>query len=761
MADMSAPLSPPVPETHVVVARHVSYRAAPSLSAPVVRMAPLPRFSQVTGPVVDTGDGPFLQTVVGYLPLTGHDGGQLLARDKSAEDRGNLADDLDPELAARRGDRQRLHDEYGERYPPCHLTTKLIGDRVGVGLQVLFSTLKWYGLVMLALAAAAVPPLVLNAGGYQADRWTNSSALSRLSLGNVALDPGGADDVKVEAGLDFLVVAGTVVLMVVLNQRNWAAEISTDARNETAADHAVFVDGLPPETTGADVWAFAAAFSAVAGAASGPFEIVQDMTFACRDARWLVEARSELELERARQAQYRAWGWTPTETEAARLQRLESTVEDLERESATAECSGGAVIVFRQAAHADAVLDWVGDETGCQAFGGSLVCCGADDAPAFHVGGDDLAVQVRRAAEPSEIDWRHFGVPLRDRLVGSLASYLMSGVAIAAAAVASWQLEAWARDGRECPGSTDRCPELKCGQDQPARLAAVAVVTAGLNTALRTLVTWATDYELARSRTGREVSLLRKLSVAYVSNTVLIYWFVVDRDQWYVAGGLAELATLIAVANALAQPLMLVLQPTFYVWRWWAARRAPSQADLDLAYLPWDFDLAEAYALVIKTLAVALLFGQIAPLIYPVTAVALALLYWSLKYTLARHSRHPPAYTAAARDTFRTAVALLLIGHVVVSAVVYRDETCAPRYRRECGGEGRACGSQLAGLLWVGAGAVLAGYLAVPVRCYPDMFRPAPVDYSGQRPFPRAGLETQHRELQDGPGSWSYRLPSP
>lgn len=750
-------------ETHVVV-RPVQLLDTPG--GAVLPFAPLPRFTQVTGSVVDEDDGAYLETSAGYLPLAGADGSQLLARDKSAEDAHDLTGPMLRTTAARRAQGARLHDEYGDPYPVCQLTTRLIGDRVGVGLQILFATVKWYCGVVALMAAAAVAPVVLNSGGYQQDSWGNSTALSRLSLGNVALDPDGADDVEVQAGLDLVVVLATVALMVTLNQRNWAAEITTDERNATAADYGLILDGVPADATSQDVFRFAAQFHDMARARdpAAPFEIVEDMTYACRDARELVDARAELALERARAAQYAAW-WGADD---AAVDDLVDRVARLEDELRQAYCSGTALVVLRHAAHAEAVLDWVGAETGWRAFGGSLVCCGDSELPAFAVGdaadpaadgaADDDAVQVRRAPEPTEIAWRNLGVPLRKRVLGTVASYLISAVAIAAAALAAWQLESWARADPLCGGLPDDCPDYSCGDDNRGRLVVVALATSALNGALRTLVTWATDYELARSRTDREVSLLRKLSVAYVFNTVLVYWFVVDRGQWYVASGLAELATLIAGANAVTQPLMVVCRPSFYAWRYLAACRATTQADLDAAYAPWDFDLAEAYAVVIRTLAIALLFGQIAPLIYPVTAVALLLLYWSLKAALAWHSRHPPAFTAAARDTFRSVVTMLLIGHVVVSAVVYRDDACDPRFRAECGGGGRSCGSQSAGLIWVGAGAVLLVYLVVPQSLYPAVFRPAVVDCP-QHPFPQPGLETRHRELQDGPGSWTYRLP--
>merc|ERR1711981_682090 len=110
---------------------------------------------------------------------------------------------------------------------------------------------------------------------------------------------------------------------------------------------------------------------------------------------------------------------------------------------------------------------------------------------------------------------------------------------------------------------------------------------------------------------------MRKLCFAYVANTVVLFFIVISSDEWYTSGGLAELAVLLAAGNAFVPTVVQILLEYRFIERKYYGSKAITQAALDAAYEPPDFDLSEAYASTFKTIALGFLFGTLSPIVYP------------------------------------------------------------------------------------------------------------------------------------------------
>merc|ERR1712166_867845 len=214
--------------------------------------------------------------------------------------------------------------------------------------------------------------------------------------------------------------------------------------------------------------------------------------------------------------------------------------------------------------------------------------------------------------------------------------------------------------------------------------------------------------------------------------------------------------------------------------QWWNAHKATTQSDLNSAYAPYHFDLSEAYASVVKTVAIALLFGQMSPLVYPFSAITMGILYGTWKYKLVYQSRQPPLFSSALRDQFRKIVLVLLMAHIIVGCFVYKQNPCAAKFKAECtpGGPTSDCGNT-GGAVAVGliGSLALLVYLFLPASCYEKCFecclgKEQKLDdadggmldvHGNSRLFPgsvtAASIEVAIKEKQNGKDSWTYKLP--
>jgi len=259
----------------------------------------------------------YVYTPGGYLPLFDEndldDKGNpkpLLFEDK--EDQKNRmekkqiedGDLLSVDWAKKRAEGKRLTDDRGNHFSYCSLSMSGIGNHTGAGLQIYFNTLKWYGALFFIFTLLAIHPLALNSGGYQEDSWQNSTGFTRISFGNVALDPSNDSDVGAEAAWDVITIITAFVFLAVVSRKNFLIAADQNARNTTAADYAIMLKDLPPQTTKYDIIdyfskaEFLTSFSGskidmVRANDRIPGPLIKDNCFTCVDVQDLVNHLAE------------------------------------------------------------------------------------------------------------------------------------------------------------------------------------------------------------------------------------------------------------------------------------------------------------------------------------------------------------------------------------------------------------------------------------------------------------------------------------
>jgi len=822
----------------------------------------------IRGPVIDGENGQqYVYTPAGYLPVLDEADDDkdkklkpLLFEDQEdnkerlEERRVDEAEEMDVEWAQKRADHKRLTDVRGNHFSYCSLTEEKIGDTTGAGLQIYFGTLKWYGALFFIVTLLAIHPLALNAGGYQEDSWQNSTGFTRVSLGNMALDPSNDSNVGAEAAWDVITIIAAFLFLAIFNRRNEVIASQQDASNCTAADYAIMLKNLPPQTTKYDIMDYfsKAEFlqyfanskvDLVRASDRPPGPLVKDNCFTCVDVHDLTlhlpyykkskkRLRSlELSIERDRRKLVLDNGMDQAQSDALskKVEQNEAKVQKNEEKHNKArdkyeellqiklkkqgldecqhakdrcrcgemeclqqlqtDCSGYAFAVLKDPQMATAILEWFQSRE--QWWMPSQWCCGSSATPPMlYVAAlkKQVAVKIERAPEPAEIYWENFALTSGKRLLIRIMTTLLTLVVCLVTGLVVWFLEGWARDGRECPVSNTSCPNYSCGDKTQlrGRTIIIALVTILLNSGIRFFVTYINGLEQPKNRTESETNLLLKLSIAYVLNTVIIHFVVITSyDQWYISGGLAELATLISLSNSIVPSLVAVVRADERLEQWWNARKATTQSELKSAYAPYHFDLSEAYASVVKTVAIALLFGQMSPLVYPISAITMGILYATWKYKLVYQSRQPPLFSSALRNQFRKIVLLLVMAHIVVGCFVFKQNSCAAKFKVECsaGGSTSDCGNT-GGAVAVGliGSLTLLLYLFLPMSCYKNCFElcigkeqewqdggednNGILDaYGNSRLFPGSvtgsRIEVKIKEKQHGQGSWTYKIPDP
>ena len=283
------------------------------------------------------------------------------------------------------------------------------------------------------------------------------------------------------------------------------------------------------------------------------------------------------------------------------------TEGELFQEEKEAEYTTGyAFVTFRRSAHMNAVVD-IWQRGGVAAllrymsfnYKLSSQCC---SPPPLFLG--EHRLHVTRAPEPSEINWENFEISNSNRMMRLTLSYLCTLVIVGLAAVAIVFTER-ARDNatKETVG-TDFTTKTKIYGITVGAAIGVTVT----NMVASFIVQHLTDWELHVVKTEFETSFFVKLFFAYVMNTTALAFIIKDVDEWYIQGGLVETGIYVMVANAVIPDLMEIIRPTDILMRWWYGRKCLTQRDLNRVFAPPEYHIAERYAAVCRTIALALLY---------------------------------------------------------------------------------------------------------------------------------------------------------
>lgn len=180
---------------------------------------------------------------------------------------------------------------------------------------------------------------------------------------------------------------------------------------------------------------------------------------------------------------------------------------------------------------------------------------------------------------------------------------------------------------------------------------------------------------VAYAETLTNESASTSLEDAFAADRAIVSNIVGDGD-YYTPAGLLPQVIIVAVLDGafllLNELITAVLTPLLS--RWWGRRTAASQPMMDHFYDPPMMNISLCYALMIKTAAICLVFAPAAPAIYFISGVSLLLMCFVQKISLVKVYRRPPLLDDEIAERSREILGVLLLAHVVSSAVFYSKQ---------------------------------------------------------------------------------------
>jgi len=453
---------------------------------------------------------------------------------------------------------------------------------------------------------------------------------------------------------------------------------------------------------------------------------------------------------------------------------------EIRKANGSLPCTGYAFVVFKYMALADAVNQWhnMSNEDTLRTY------CGGCMKPRFgayanwppsEIGTAEggFKFSVDDAPEPEEIYWQNMSFTKKERRNRQIWSYLLSSVLILIAGGIIWGIETAKQD--QIDYSSFKESNYSDGYVQAVGIFA-ALFTVIINAVLGEACSYFTNQENHKTRTDHLISLIWKRTGMYFINTVLVYYVINNnpsgyggtgsRTGWYDGGGLATQAWYLAVTNALVWPLLQASNYIGYLSWCYFKRTASTQVELNMAYEPPEFDLAESYAAMLKTFALGLYFLPLMPsIIYP-TLLALVLQYATNKFVLLRYSKRPPAYNDKVKHVSRRLMFLILVGYLVILPCVFGGANLKESESKSTvntGDDTWFSGPHW----WVGFVTmhclVFFLFLVCPCTRYGSAaLREAALELGqGEKDkFPESNEQLQAKEMQSGPGSWQYIIPT-
>lgn len=263
--------------------------------------------------------------------------------------------------------------------------------------------------------------------------------------------------------------------------------------------------------------------------------------------------------------------------------------------------------------------------------------------------------------------------------------------------------------------------------------------------ALSQTVTWLTLAEHRYTRTDFEQSLFSKVALVIVLNEALSSLFMAGpMSEWYGDHDDSVMTSQLAVVLIGLTPALITLVQPDVLWRRYVkARAAKTQEKMDQLWEPQPFGLGDAYAGMTTTTALGLIFGPAMPIVYPITALALALQYFANKYALLRVHSKPPMLGGGLSEIFTRYLAILIGCSLCLQVFLYGGYdyfSWKDVQYLHAAVEGAAAGQHVSRVLAppdmpvYGLLALLL-YTLVPVTVLP-CFRCAPRDAASAHPVP-------------------------
>jgi len=206
---------------------------------------------------------------------------------------------------------------------------------------------------------------------------------------------------------------------------------------------------------------------------------------------------------------------------------------------------------------------------------------------------------------------------------------------------------------------------------QGVAVAAAGIITV-LNLVIKYLVIWVTRFEMHDTRTDLEESVFIKLSIAYVINQSLILLVVSSAfsqgKDWFDRGGTFEEAFFVCLINVVAPEAGKVFRVDIWFNKYIMTRFADSAAKKNYYLTPPEAPIGEFHANLVKTVALALIYGPGSPIIFLLCAVTMLVSYAASKLALLRVFRPPPVIGEDLFMRFRVMMGPLVLVSLGVQA---------------------------------------------------------------------------------------------
>lgn len=521
--------------------------------------------------------------------------------------------------------------------PPFSLFCNIqeLGE-LGAGWVLFFHFVRFLGILCVVLFALQLPSyFVFRSFPEEAlESWRNHSHTKRdppiswdyITAGNTG--PHGSD-----ACWPWVCALVTALLMLFLLpqyarlQHQLRQQI--DRRQVDPDDFALFLDGLPSDARDEDeIKEFIEKHGRPERTEVVMVVISYDMEVFQQMLHDIKEAKEEMAES----------GETPALEE--RLKELRRPFRSSEALRAALPCTGQAVVVLRsQEEHREVIeqwdnfFEWLVNLTQCLKINSRTT-----RFRKRHV------VRITRAANPSDILWENLSAShqlrlwLRAKTYGFVAVTLIGCLLIVVSI--NWILDHFMGNKAERKGG---------GWGTFSSLL-VAFVVMMIRIRASLTIRRQVMQQKHMTKTGRDVSLLAKLSLFYLTCycviAMLVNW---EARFWYTAGNLVSDIASLMIFNCITIPLYILFSCKLLIRNFmWDQRlnleKPPAtltQSQFQTFFELPDMDQTRPFAKVILTFVMGFIFMPIWPYAILIAAAALFLEYWAFKYQLLRQSKRP------------------------------------------------------------------------------------------------------------------------
>ena len=207
-------------------------------------------------------------------------------------------------------------------------------------------------------------------------------------------------------------------------------------------------------------------------------------------------------------------------------------------------------------------------------------------------------------------------------------------------------------------------------------------VIVAVNVFLTTVAKKLSRYQRFYTQSEFEAALMLKLTVVHVINSIIVpaASTTCERTEdaageclWYAPGGLIEGAFYLQLFNAFLPNLIALADVGGRFKRQALSRYAQTQEMMDLAMEPPEFILAEKYASVCKTVALAMIYGPVLPVSYVLAIIALFIAYFSDKALALKRCQKPVRQQNQATERVVTFMNVMALVQICFSGAMFFD----------------------------------------------------------------------------------------